>query len=176
MLAKPVQNALNKQINEEFFSAYLYLAMAAEADRLGLPGFVNWFTIQYQEELTHADRFFDYILERNGEVELDALAKPEVKNETALSLFQKALEHEQYITQCIFKLKDLAKAESDHATDVFLEWFVREQVEEEASAQNVIDQLRLVDGNPNGLYMIDRELATRQLAASTAAGQDQGQA
>ena len=171
MLAQPVQDALNKQINEELFSAYLYLAMAAEADRLGLPGFVNWFKMQYQEELAHADRFFDYVLERNGEVHLDALAKPEANNETPLSLFEKALEHEQYITQCIFKLKDLAKAESDHATDVFLEWFVREQVEEEANAQNVIDQLRLVDGNPNGLYMIDRELATRQLEGAADAGQ-----
>ncbi len=168
MLTPKMQDALNKQINEELSSAYVYLAMAAESDRLGLPGFVNWFKMQYQEELGHADRIFNFVLERNGEVHLDAIAKPDIENETPLSLFEKALEHEQYITQCIFKLKDLARAESDHSTDVFLEWFVSEQVEEEANAQQVIDQLKLVDGNPNGLFMIDRELAKRQ-AETTAA-------
>ena len=123
-MQKKMQKALNKQINEELYSAYSYLAMAAEADRMKLPGFVNWFKMQYQEELAHADRFFNFILERDGEVELDAIAKPELRDETPLSLFEKALEHEQHITQCIFNLKDLARAESDYATDVFLEWFV----------------------------------------------------
>lgn len=163
MYSKKVEQALNKQINEELYSAYAYLAMAAAADKLGLPGFVNWFKLQYTEELAHADRFFNYILERDGTVELEAIGRPEVSDETPLSLFQKALEHEEHITQCIFKLKDLARAESDHATDVFLEWFVNEQVEEEASTRAVIDQLKMVDGNPNGLFMIDRELSARQL-------------
>ncbi len=163
MHSKKVEDALNKQINEELFSAYYYLGMAAEADRLGLPGFVNWFKMQYAEELAHADRFFNYVLERNGEVQLEAIAKPQVKDETPLSLFQKVLEHEQHITQCIFKLKDLAREQSDHATDVFLEWFVNEQVEEEASTRAVIDQLKMVDGNANGLFMIDRELAARRV-------------
>lgn len=162
MNSKKVQDALNKQINEELFSAYAYLAMAAEADQLGLPGFANWFKMQYQEELAHADRFFNYILERDGKVELDEIGKPEIGNESALSLFEKALAHEQHITECIFKLKDLARSESDHATDVFLEWFVNEQVEEEANARAVIDQLKMIDGNPNGLFMVDRELAGRQ--------------
>ncbi len=167
-MKKKIQTALNKQINEELFSAYFYLAMAAEADRMKLPGFVNWFKMQYQEELLHADRFFNYILERDGEVELDAIAKPELSNETPLSLFEKALEHEQHITQCIFKLKDLARAESDHASDLFLEWFVNEQVEEEANARGVIDQLQMIDGNANGLFMIDRELAARRPEAADA--------
>lgn len=162
MLSNTMQAALNEQINEELASAYIYLQMAAESDRLGMPGFVNWFKMQYQEELAHADRFFNFVLERNGEIELQAIAKPVLENETPLSLFEKALAHEQHITSCIFKLKDLARKESDHATDVFLEWFVNEQVEEEANAQGVIDQLRLVDGSPNGLFMIDRELANRQ--------------
>ncbi len=91
---------------------------------------------------------------------------PEVGNETALSLFEKALAHEEHITECIFQLKDLARAESDHATDVFLEWFVNEQVEEEANARGVIDQLKMIDGNPNGLFMVDRELAGRQPEAA----------
>jgi len=162
MQSKTVESALNKQINEELQSAYIYLGMAAEADRLGLPGFANWFKMQYQEELVHADKFFNYILERDGEVKLDALAAPQIKDATPLSLFESALEHERHISACIFKLKDLARAESDHATDVFLEWFVTEQVEEEANARGVIDQLKMIDGNKNGLFMIDRELAGRQ--------------
>jgi len=166
MLSDRVQRALNEQINEELYSAYVYLAIAAESDRLGLPGFTNWFKRQYREELGHADRFFNYILERNGIVTLDAIRRPEIENESPMSLFQKSLAHEQYITGCIFKLKDLARTESDHATDVFLEWFVKEQVEEEASVQAVIDQLRLIDGNPNGLFLIDRELAGRKPEAA----------
>jgi len=164
MLIKEMQTALNGQIKEELESAYVYLAMSAESDRLGLPGFANWFKMQYNEEILHADRFFHFVLERNGEVELHALEKPQVANESPLSLFEKALAHEQHITSCIFKLKDLAREHSDHATDVFLEWFVNEQVEEEASTQEVIDQLKLVDGSPNGLFMIDRELANRKPA------------
>lgn len=162
MLSEKIQTALNKQINEELHSAYIYLAMAAEGDRLGLPGFANWFKRQYQEELGHADRFFNYILERDGNVELAQIPAPGISDETPLSLFEKALEHEQHITSRIFLLKDLARGESDHATDVFLEWFVNEQVEEEASTRAVVDQLRLVDGSANGLFMIDRELAGRQ--------------
>ena len=136
--------------------------MAGQADRLGLTGFTNWFKMQYKEELVHADKFFNYVLERDGEIKLEALAAPEIKEATPLSLFEEALKHEQHISSCIFKLKDLARAESDHATDVFLEWFVTEQVEEEANARGVIDQLKMVDGNNNGLFLIDRELAARQ--------------
>lgn len=162
MLSSKMQTALNVQIKEELQSAYIYLQMSAESDRLGLPGFANWFKMQYTEELAHADRFFHYVLERNGEVDLHALEKPHLGEESPLSMFEKALAHEQHITACIFKLKDLAREESDHATDVFLEWFVNEQVEEEASTQTVIDKLKLVDGSPNGLFMIDRELSDRQ--------------
>ncbi len=170
MLTEKMQAALNHQITEELESAYIYLQMAAESDRLGLPGFANWFKLQYREELAHADRFFNYILERSGEVTLQSIPKPELEKESPLSLFEKSLAHERHISQQIFQLKDLARAESDHATDVFLEWFVNEQVEEEAAAQGVIDQLRLVDGSPNGLFMIDRELAARRPDAAAAAG------
>lgn len=101
---------------------------------------------------------------------MQSIPKPELEKESPLSLFEKSLAHERHISQQIFQLKDLARAESDHATDVFLEWFVNEQVEEEAAAQGVIDQLRLVDGSPNGLFMIDRELAARRPDAAAAAG------
>ncbi|MCH2178847.1 MAG: ferritin [Mariniblastus sp.] len=164
MLSEKIETSINKQINEELYSAYIYLAMSAEADRLGLPGFSNWFKMQFQEELEHADKFFNYVLERDGKVNLAAIEKPEIGEETPLSLFEKALNHERHITACISSLKDLAKSESDHATDVFLEWYVSEQVEEEANAQQVIDQLKLIDGSPNGLFMIDRELANRTAA------------
>ena len=162
MLSKKMQDALNVQINEELHSAYIYLAMSADADGKGLPGVANWFKLQYHEELAHAMRFFEYVLERDGEVSLTAIDGPKLGDETPLSLFEKALAHEQHITQCIFKLKDLAREESDHATDVFLEWFVNEQVEEEATTKTVVDQMRLVEGNPSGLFMIDRELAGRK--------------
>ncbi|MCL4107056.1 UNVERIFIED_CONTAM: hypothetical protein GTU68_050287 [Idotea baltica] len=162
MKSAKVEAAINLQINEELASAYTYLAMAAVADKLGLPGFSNWFKMQYQEELGHADKFFNFLLERDGEVQLAAIPQPVVKDPTPLGLFQGALAHEQHITQCIFNLKDLARAESDHATDVFLEWFVTEQVEEESNTRAVIDQLKMVDGDKNGLFMIDRELAGRQ--------------
>jgi ferritin len=162
MLSETIQKALNKQINEEMHSAYVYLAMASESDRLGLPGFCNWFKQQYQEELGHAERFFNFVLERDGEVNLEAIDGPKVADESPLSLFEKSLSHERHITSCIFKLKDLARAESDHATENFLEWFVAEQVEEEASTSAVLDQLKLVDGNPSGLFMIDRELGVRK--------------
>lgn len=163
MKSAKVEAALNKQINEEFASAYIYLAMAGAADRLGLPGFCNWFTTQYQEELVHAGKFVQFLMERDGELCLEAIEKPVVENATPLGLFEDALKHELHISQCIFELKDLARAESDHATDVFLEWFVTEQVEEEANARGVIDQLRMIDGDKNGLFLIDRELAGRQL-------------
>ncbi|QEG21150.1 ferritin [Mariniblastus fucicola] len=163
MLSSSINEALNKQINEELFSAYLYLAMSAKSDSMGLSGFANWFKMQYQEELAHADRFFNYVLERNGEIDLESIGKPEVGDVTPLELFEKGLAHEQHITSCIFKLKDLARQESDHATDVFLEWFVNEQVEEEATTQTVIDQLRMVKDNPSGLFLIDRELSARKM-------------
>lgn len=165
MKSQKVEAAINKQINEELASAYTYLAMAATADQLGLPGFCNWFKMQYQEELGHADKFFNFLLERDGEVRLAAIPQPVVKDPTPLGLFQDALAHEQHISECIFQLKDLARAESDHATDVFLEWFVTEQVEEEANTRGVIDQLKMVEGNKNGLFMIDRELSGRQIEA-----------
>lgn len=166
MKSKKVEAAINNQINEELASAYTYLAMAGVSDRLGLPGFCNWFKMQYQEELVHADKFFNFLLERDGEIKLAGIPEPKVANPTPLGLFEDALGHEQHISECIFKLKDLARAESDHATDVFLEWFVSEQVEEEANTRAVIDQLKMVEGNKNGLFLIDRELAGRQLEAA----------
>ena len=162
MLSDAMQDALNRQINEELHSAYVYLAMSAIADQEGLPGFAHWFKLQFHEELLHADKFFNFVLERDGEVSLEAIQKPEISDTSPVGMFEATLKHEQHISQCIYKLKDQAKSESDHATDVFLEWFVNEQVEEEASTRAVIDQLKMIEGNKNGLFLIDRELASRQ--------------
>lgn len=164
MLSKSMTNALNEQINKELFSAYLYLAMSAHAADAGMPGVANWFYVQTQEELSHVQRFYDYLLRQGERVELDAIAKPDKTFDSALDMFTKGLEHERFITKSINELVDLALENRDHATEVFLQWFVNEQVEEEENANNIIDQLKLAGEGGSGLFMIDRELATRTFA------------
>lgn len=161
MLTEKIQDALNQQINEEYYSSYLYLSMAAWAESKNLKGFSNWFRIQTQEELGHAMKIFDYILDRGGEVVLKPVAGPETNWETPLAAFEATLQHERHITGCINKLVDLAVSESDHATNAFLQWFVNEQVEEEANADEIVQQLTLMQNAPGGLFMLDRELAKR---------------
>ena len=169
MLSEKVTTALNEQINRELYSAYLYMAMSAHASHVGLPGVANWFYVQTQEELGHVQRFYQYLLRQNAKVELAAIQKPVVEAKTALDLFSKGLEHERYITASIHELVDVALAEKDRATGVFLQWFVNEQVEEEENASNIIDQLKLAGEGGSGLFMIDRELATRVFTPAPAA-------
>jgi ferritin len=161
MLSKKMLDALNQQINEEYYSSYLYLSMAAWAESKNLKGFGNWFRIQTQEEMSHAMKIFDYILDRGGDVELKPVAGPQTSWDSPLAAFEATLEHERHITGCINKLVDLAVAESDHATTAFLQWFVNEQVEEEANADEIVQQLSLMKDAPGGLFMLDRELAKR---------------
>lgn len=168
MLSSTMQKALNDQINEEAYSSYLYLAMAAYFEDLNLRGFANWMRQQSNEETIHAMKFYDYILERRGRVELAGLKTPPKDWPSPLAAFEASLEHEQHITGCINKLVDLALKESDHATNSFLKWFVDEQVEEEASVDAVIEDLRRIENNPAGLFMLDRELAQRGSASSEA--------
>ncbi len=168
MISKEMAGALNEQINKEAYSSYLYLSMSGYAERNGMPGVANWFFVQAQEELTHAQGFYQYILRQGADVELEAIAKPERAFESALDLFEKALAHEQFITASINQLSDLAITLRDHATKNFLEWFVNEQVEEEENANKIIDQIRLAGPGGNGLFMIDRELATRVFIPPTA--------
>ncbi|MBM3307765.1 MAG: ferritin [Candidatus Eisenbacteria bacterium] len=169
MLSKKMQGALNKQINAETYSAYLYLSMAAHAKSLGLDGFENWFRAQVQEELVHAMKFFDYVNERGGRVTLTAIDAPPAAWKSPLAVFEATLKHEQHVTSLINKLVDLAVAESDHATANMLQWFVAEQVEEEATADGIRQKLALVGDRGNALYMIDRELATRVFTPPAAA-------
>jgi ferritin len=161
MLDKKMEKALNKQINAEFFSAYLYMAMAADFADKGLVGGQNWMTVQAQEEVSHAMKLYDFVLERGGAVTLTAIAAPQKAWETAAAVFADALKHEQKVTGMINKLVDLAIELKDHATNQFLQWFVAEQVEEEASAQEQVDKVALAGDSPAGLYVLDKEWGTR---------------
>lgn len=161
MLKETVEKALNDQINAELYSSYIYLAMSAYFESIDLKGFANWMRVQAQEELVHVAKFFDFVNERSGKVTLQPVEGPPSEWASPLDAFEGAYKHECYITERINKLVDLARDESDHATYNFLQWFVGEQVEEEASADEIVQQLKLVGGQGHGLFMIDRELAQR---------------
>jgi ferritin len=169
MLSAKMTKALNDQLNFEYFSAYLYFQMAAHFEAIGLKGAANWMRVQYQEELSHVDKFFDYILERGSKVTLGQIDKPKASWKSTLTVFKDALAHEQKVTARIGKLVDMARAEKDHATENFLQWFVAEQVEEEASVGEIVDQLNLAGEKGNGMFMIDRELSSRVFTPPPAA-------
>lgn len=161
MLSKKMEKALNDQVQWELYSGYIYLAMAAYFSDLGLPGFANWMRVQEQEERFHALKFHDFLLERGGRAKLGAIEAPPDAWKSPLAAFEHALEHEQGVTSRINALMDTAIKEKDHATSIFLQWFVSEQVEEEASVTEIIQKLKLVGEMPGGLFHLDKELAAR---------------
>lgn len=161
MLNEKVQNALNEQFNAEMYSSYLYLSMTAWFKSINLDGFANWMVQQAKEELVHAMKFYDFINQRGGRVIPAAIAAPPHEWDSPLAVFEKTLAHEQMVTGLINNLVEIANAEHDHATHIFLQWFVTEQVEEEESAGGVLEQLKLVKEDKGGLFMIDRELLNR---------------
>lgn len=161
MLKENVQKALNDQINAEFFSSYLYLSMATYFETNSLSGFANWMTIQAQEELTHAMKILNYVNERGARVALSTIEGPKTEWNSSLEAFEEAYQHEQKITGLINDLTDLAIAEKDHATKNFLQWFVTEQVEEEASVDEIVNKLKLIGDSGHGLFMLDREMSQR---------------
>lgn len=165
MLKAKMQDALNRQLNAELFSSYLYLSMAAYFEDKSFPGMANWMRLQAKEENMHGMKFYDFINERNGRVTLAAIDAPKTEWNSPLEAFEEAYMHEQKITGLINELVNLALAEKDHAAASFLQWFVNEQVEEEASVAQIIDQLRLVGDNGVALYMIDQQLAQRAPSA-----------
>jgi ferritin len=167
MLKEKIEKALNEQINRELYSSYLYLSMCAYVQTLGLPGAANWMKVQAKEELTHANKFFDYIIERNGKVELSAIESVPTEFGSVIETFDNILKHEEYISDSINNLVDIAIEISDHATRSMLMWYVDEQVEEEANVVAILDQLKIVEGKGQGLYLIDKELATRIFVDST---------
>lgn len=161
MFSRKLCDALNKQLNNEMYSAYLYLSMSSYAGSIGLKGAANWFMVQYQEETLHAMKFYNYINSRGEHVQLAAIAAPPTEFASLLDMFDKTLLHEQFITSSINELTDLALAEKDHATHIFLQWFITEQIEEEENDRDIIGKLKLIGDNGQGLLMLDNELATR---------------
>ncbi len=161
MIKEKMISALNEQVNREMYSAYLYMSMSAHCSTIGLKGFANWFMVQYHEEMLHAMKIYEYILRQGGEVRLQSIKTPPYTFESPLDMFTKTLAHEQYITASINELMELAIAEKDHATQIFLEWYVTEQVEEEENDNDIIQQLKIIKDNSHALLMLDRELAGR---------------
>ena len=161
-----VEKALNEQIHAEFFSFYLYLSVSAYFTANHLDGFAHWMRIQAQEEFGHAMKLFDHLAERGGTVELMALDAPQREWASPSDAVEAVLKHERHISQRINQIVDLATAENDHATTVMMHWYVNEQVEEEATADRLFHQVKMVEDNPHGLLMIDRELAGRPAAAA----------
>lgn len=161
MINEKMQNAINDQINAEIYSAYLYLSMSAYFEANALHGFANWMRVQYQEEIAHAMRLYNFINDRGGRVILKAIDAPQTDWNSVLEVFEQTLEHERHVSALIHGLVDLAMELNDHATNQMLQWFVEEQVEEESSAETLLDELRLVGDNKSGLFMLNRELAQR---------------
>lgn len=161
MLKEKMLKALNEQINAELYSSYLYLSMESYFQSVSLNGFAVWMRAQVQEELFHAMKFYDYVCERGGRVTLSAIKKPDANWKSPLIAFQQIQKHEQHVTALINALVDLAMEEKDHATLNFLQWFVAEQVEEEASAGEIVDKLKLIREDASGLFFLDAELGRR---------------
>ncbi|MBN1461533.1 MAG: ferritin [Armatimonadetes bacterium] len=172
MLSKKMQDALNGQINAELFSSYLYLSMSAYFESANMAGMAGWMRVQADEEEMHAMKIFDFIGDRGGRVTLAAIEAPPTEWKSPLAAFQAAYEHEQKVTGLINDLVALARKENDPATDIFLQWFVTEQVEEEKTADDIVQKLKMVQDQPGPLYMLDKELGARKSAGESAGGEE----
>ena len=167
MISKKMEAALNNQVNKEIFSSYLYLSMSAYFDSKNFAGMSGWMKMQSQEEYDHAMRFYDFILRVGGEVKLAAIDAPQTDWESPLAIFEDSLDHERYISKSIHELMDLAVEEKDHPTKSFLQWFVDEQVEEEDTVQQIVENFKMIGDSKGGLFMFDRELGARSAAPET---------
>lgn len=161
-IKEKMEEAINKQINREFYSAYLYLSMAAYFESLNLKGFSHWMGIQAKEEVEHGMKLYNYLIDRNGRVVLEQIEKPKVEWGSSLQAVEEVYKHEQEVTNLINSLFELADKEQDHATKVALQWFITEQVEEEALANEIVEKLKLAGDQGHGLFLLDRELAERK--------------
>jgi len=171
MISKKMEEALNGQVNAELYSAYLYLSMESYFKSLNLSGFAGWMRAQAQEEMMHAMKIYDFINERGGRVTLKAIDGPPTEWDSPLAVFEAVYAHEQKVTSLINDLVDLAIKEKDHATNSFLQWFVNEQVEEESSADEVVQQLKMMENAPGGIFMLDRELGRRVFTPPVTGGE-----
>jgi ferritin len=165
MLSSTLEAALNEQLGAELYSSHLYLGMSAYCESVNLPGAASWFRLQADEEREHGMKLFDYLVERSGRVALGPIAAPPAGFDSLLDAFQQALQHEREVTASIDRLYELAVAEGDHASQVFLQWFVQEQVEEEKQALDVVETLGKVGDSPVSLFMLDHELGSRRAGA-----------
>lgn len=162
MISKKVEDILNSQINKEFYSAYLYLAMSAYFDEIGLHGFSNWTKVQAKEEVDHGMILFDYIIERDGQVRFESINSPDKDFENPMQVFEKILEHEKYVTDSINCVASLSEEECDLATRHFINWYISEQVEEEAHTRDVIAKLKMFGDEKSALFHLDQELSKRE--------------
>lgn len=167
MISNKVCKALNDQVNAEMFSSYLYLSMSAWFSERSLSGFASWMRIQAQEELSHAMKIYDYILERGGKIELEAIEQPESKWKSVVDVVGEVAKHEAKVTGLVNDLVDVALSKKDHAANIFLQWFVAEQVEEEASVGEVLERVKMIDGDSAGMFAMDMELGKRVFTAPT---------
>lgn len=166
MLSKKTEDALNTQVNKEMYSGYLYMAMSAQCADMGLEGFASWFMVQFHEEMFHAMKIYNYIQDQGGKIALKAIAEPKAKFESVKDMVEATLAHEKIVTKSILDLVELAKKEKDVATEVFLAWYVSEQVEEEKSANDILLKFKFVGKGDNpGLMFLDRALGERKLSA-----------
>lgn len=163
MISKRVLESLNKQLNREYYSAILYLNMAAYVDRIGFKDTAIWFKVQYHEEKYHAMRFYEYIQSRGGILEFFDIESPNQEYSSLKDIFEKTLIHEEEVTASINNLMEIAVQEKDHATQIFLQWFITEQVEEEENVNDILTRINLLDGDKQGLLLLDKELGTRIL-------------
>lgn len=161
MISKKIEKAFNGQINAEIYSSYLYWSMSAALMEMNLPGFANWMRVQAMEEMTHTDKFFNYTIERGGRVKLAAIDGPPTEWKDVEAIIQNVKSHEAHVTALINGLMDLALTEKDHAGAMFLQWFINEQVEEEANVAEILGKLKVAGTTSAALYMLDKEMATR---------------
>lgn len=166
-ISDKMREAINKQVNAEFYSAYLYLGMSAKCTQTNLKGMANWFYVQAQEEMTHAIKFYRFVMDRGGISSLPAIEGVRTDWKDPLEMFEAAYAHEQLVSGLINNLVDIALAERDHATASMLNWFVDEQVEEEANASEISEKLRLMGASKEALFMLDKELSLRVFVDST---------
>jgi ferritin len=162
MISKTMEAALNKQVNREFYSAYLYLAMSSYLETVSLKGFAKWMRIQAKEEQAHALKIYDFIIARGGKITLEAIEAPKARWTSAGKVFEETYAHEQKVTAMINSLVDLAAKEKDHASFEMLQWFVKEQVEEEANSSDILNQLRIIGDIPGHLFYLDHHLGKRE--------------
>jgi ferritin len=161
MISKSIEQAINEQINKELYSSYLYLSMAAYFENKNLPGFAKWMYVQADEERGHGMKFFEHLVDRGGKVELKPIAGPATEWKLSLDVFKQVQEHEAFITASINALYELAGKEKDYPTQVLLQWFITEQVEEEKNAADIVQQLELIDAKGTAVLMLDHQLGKR---------------